>query len=99
MNDFKPACHTSSILTYTPIYGDYLIWSGWFSTWHGFLIDFKQPSRCVFMVAGLPLFLVNQSGIGKSIKTLDLEQIRNSKAGMFAVIRHSNEHQFPTWFV
>jgi len=99
MNDFKPACHTSTILTYQPLYGDHLIWSRWFSTWHGFLIDFKNPDDCTFVVAGLPLFLVNQDGLGKSIKRISLNQIRNSKGGKFAIIRHLNEHSLPIWYV
>lgn len=99
MNDFSPACLTSSILTYKPLYGDHLIWSGWFSTWHGFLIDFKNPNDCVFIVAGLPILLANRDGTGKSIKRLNLDDIRNSKGGKFAIIRHNHENSLPTWYL
>jgi hypothetical protein len=99
MNDIKPACHTQSILTYVPLYGDYLVWSKWFSTWHGFLIDYRQPSDCTFMIAGLPALLVRTDGIGKSIQKLNLEELRNSRGGRFTIIRHSHEHSLPIWFV
>ena len=99
VNDLAPACHTSSILTYKPLYGDHLIWSGWFSTWHGFLVDFKTPDDCTFMVAGLPILLANQDGSTKSMKVISLQEIRNSKGGKFAIIRHSNEHGLPTWYL
>lgn len=99
MNDFKPACLTSSILSYKPLYGDYLIWSRWFSTWHGFLVDFNNPDDCVFVLAGLPILLVNTNGGSKSIKSIALDRIRNSKGGQFTIIRHTNDRSLPIWYV
>ena len=99
MKNFKPACHVQSILTYSPVYGDYLVWSKWFTTWHGFLVDFDQKGDCSFVIAGLPIFLVNQNLSNKSIKVLKLDKIRNSGGAKFTIIRHTNEYDLPMWFV
>jgi hypothetical protein len=98
VKDYQPACYTQSILQYQPVYGDYLIWSKWFSTWHGFLYE-QKDSTLTFMMAGLPVFLTNKSGRGQKSIMLDLNKIRNSKGGKFAVIRYERDKGLPIWYV
>lgn len=99
MVKFQAPATTSPILSYQPVFGDYLIWSKWFSTWHGFLVEFDTKGTVTFMMAGLPSLLISQSSAGKSIVKLDLTDIRNSKGGKFAIIRHSPEHNRMLWYV
>jgi len=90
---------TSPILMYQPMFGDYLVWSKWFSTWHGFLIEFDNKDVTTFIMAGLPSLLVSQISSSKSIVKLNLTNIRNSKGGKFAIIRHSPEQNRMIWYV
>lgn len=99
MIKFQSPAITSPILIYQPVFGDYLIWSKWFSTWHGFLVEFDTKDVVTFVMAGLPSLLVSQTTVGKSIVKLNLTDIRNSKAGKFAIIRHSPEQNRMVWHV
>ena len=85
MNIYSPPCSTAQILLYQPTSGDYIIWSRWFSTWHGFLVDMDKDTL-TFIMAGLPSLLVSLSNNGKSMVKLNLMDIRNSKSGKFAII-------------
>jgi len=98
MNNFAPPCSTAQILLYQPAPGDYIIWSRWFSTWHGFLVDMDKDTL-TFIMAGLPSLLVSLSNSGKSMVKLNLIDIRNSTGGKFAIIRHIREQDRMMWYV
>jgi len=98
VKNYRPACFTESILKYQPIYGDYLIYSKWFSTWHGFLFE-VQKNDLTFMIAGLPVFLADRNGKGQKTITIDLNKIRNSKGGKFAIVRFERDKELPIWYV
>lgn len=100
MSEFRSPVTSYSILMYQPIFGDYIIWSRWFSTWHGFLLEYDVKSeKLSFLMAGTPFLLVSNSSISKSIVKLDLSKIRNSKSGKYAIIRHVPEQNKVCWYV
>ncbi len=99
MTNFQAPCVTSQILLYQPIFGDYLIWSKWFSTWHGFLVDLDTKGTATFLMAGLPSLLVSDSNIGKSMVKIDIIDLRNSKGGKFTIMRYSPESNKWIWYV
>jgi hypothetical protein len=92
-------CYKKSILSYYPSIGDMIIWSGWFSTWYGFLKYTKEKETCVCVFSALPLLLVADDDSYKHIKELKLNDIKNSKNGRFTIIRNSQENDFPIWFI
>lgn len=75
-----------------------MIWSGWFSTWYGILEETKQKETCVFAFSALPLLLVSDDA-RRYIKEIQLNDIRNSKNGKFAILRNSAEYEKHIIFV
>lgn len=98
MYEIERAFDPRPIVSWSPRHGDYLIWSGWFSTWYGVLIDHPTSDECVFTVAGLPLLLVDSSR-SKAVCRLSTDEIRSSRSGRFAIIRQSYDTQVPIWYV
>jgi hypothetical protein len=98
MNDLRH-CTTYPIISYNPCIGDLIIWSGWLSVWYGFLKETKDKKSCICVFSALPILLVSQDTTYKYIKELDLDYIRNSKNGRFAIFRNSSDLEKPILFV
>lgn len=96
MNDIPLPYTVESILNYKPMYGDYLIWSRWFSAWHGYLID-MQDKELHFIMAGVPILLLSDNQSAKSIIKININDIRNSKGGKYSIVRPSNNEM--KWYV
>lgn len=99
MTDRNNYCVVQSIFSYYPSVGDLLIWSGWFSTWYGFLEESKQKETCVFVFSALPILLVSDDKSLRHIREIKLKDLRNSKNGKFAILRNSSEYEKPIWFI
>lgn len=85
---------------YVAKYGDYVIWSGWFSTWHGFVIDYdKLTDEVSIIFAGVPFLLLTmeESDHAQETKKLKLADIRNEVNGKYAI--QTTENNTSIWYI
>lgn len=93
-----PLAMYKSLHEYQPKYGDYVVWSGWFSTWHGFVIGWStEEVRVVF--AGVPYLLmtIDPDGYDRETRYLKLAEVRNSLRGKYAIQQHQDQNAI--WFI
>jgi hypothetical protein len=91
-----------SISSYIPVYGDFVVWSGWFVTWNGVVSsydDVKEQLEIVFSTLPFLLFTMEPKEQNKNKRTIDLDNIRNSSNGNFAVCQHDYAHNVTVWYI
>lgn len=86
---------------YTPKIGDYIVWSGWLSTWHGIVTGYAADTdelMCVF--AGVPylLMILDQDEYDKETTKLLLSDIRSAVNGKFAILQQDSSNA-PVWYI
>lgn len=73
---------------YTPQYGDYVVFSGWFSTWHGIVRHYDKNTDVLEIIfAGVPYLLLQMSEQEQDKETykIKLSEIRHARNGKYAV--------------
>lgn len=95
-----PLVQYCDIHTYTPKYGDYVIWSKWFTTWHGVVIASDDDNVSVIF-GGLPrlLFTMDPANFEKNTFKIPLGDLRDSVPGKWAIMRHDEQSNSNVWFV
>lgn len=92
---FKPR------LEYEPAYGDYVIWSRWFSTWHGFVVGINKETDTLSIIwAGIPFLLLtmDEAEQAKETKSHGLNRIRHASNGQYA-IQQTAKGGSQIWFI
>lgn len=100
--DPPPLAQYKSRREYEPQYGDYLVWSGWFTTWHGLIIDYdNRTNKLTAIVAGVPfiLFTMDPSNFDKESIRLDLDHVRKAPNGKYAFQRHDQSQNAIIWYI
>jgi len=100
--NLPPLANYADLRKYIPAYGDYLIWSKWFTTWHGFVVDFDAKTLEVSVIfAGLPIMLVTMTEAEqkKETRKISLGELNNATKGKYAVLRHDIQNNANVWFV
>lgn len=91
-----------SISEYLPHYGDYVVWTGWLSTWHGLVTDFDEATGDVSVIfAGMPylLFTLTPEEQVRETRKLKLSAIHAARHGTFAVNEHDHTRNASIWYV
>jgi len=87
---------------YTPCYGDYFVWSKWFSTWHGLVVNYDRTTDelCVLM-AGIPylLFTMAEADHDKETIKLKLSEVKRARNGKYAIQHHDPTQNAIVWYV
>ncbi len=86
---------------YIPQYGDYIIWSGWLSTWHGFVTNYdKKTDRIDVIFSGLPFLLLtmDEKDYERETYQIELQELRQAKNGKYA-IQQQAEDKSTVWFI
>lgn len=87
---------------YIPIYGDFIIWSKWFTTWYGVVTNFDVNSNSVDVIfEGLPILLFTMSDEEqvKGTYTLNLSEIKNAKNGKYSVLQRDAQTREHIWYI
>lgn len=87
---------------YIPQYGDYIIWSGWITTWHGLIVDYdKDTNKIHALMAGVPylLFTMAPTDFAKETVEINLDQIKRAPNGKFAIQHHDQTQNAIIWYV
>lgn len=100
--DTPPLAIYRAISDYTPAYGDFIIWSGWFVTWHGVVTNYNIESGqidAIFSTIPFLLFTMSPSEQVKNSKKINLDKVRNSSNGIFSVCQHNYAHNVAVWYI
>ena len=100
--ELPPLAFYKSVQDYSPSYGDYFIWSKWFSTWHGVVTHWDLESGTLSIVfAGLPFLLLtmDEAEQAKETKILKISDIKNAKNGKFAIQQQDRESGQSVWYI
>lgn len=87
---------------YIPQYGDYIIWSRWFSAWHGVIKDYdKDTDELHIIFAGVPYLLFVMSDQEQETETykIKLSEIRSAKNGKYAIQQHDKQANAGIWYI
>lgn len=100
--ELPPLAFYKSIQSYSPSYGDYFVWSRWFTTWHGVVTHWDIEAGTLSIVfAGMPFLLLTMSEQEqqKETRTLKIMDIKNAKNGKFAIQQQDPETKQPVWYI
>lgn len=95
-----PLAQYCSRMDYKPRYGDLIIWSKWFSTWHGFVIGIdKETNTLQIVFAGVPFLLLtmHESEHETETKYIKLRDIQRAPNGKYAI--QTIEGQATVWYI
>ena len=95
-----PLAVYKSITDYVPTYADFVIWSGWFRTWYGVVVDYdseKQQLVVAFENTPRLLFTMHEDEIRDNLVMLSLPDIRKRKRGRWYVQKSSNGQN--VWYI
>lgn len=97
-----PLAQYKSRNEYRPQYGDYFVWSKWFTTWHGLVVDYdKDTDEVAIVMAGVPylLFTMSQAELVKETIKIKLIDIKRAPNGKYAVQHHDQSQNAIIWYI
>lgn len=100
--DTPPLAIYKTIAEYSPAYGDFVVWSGWFVTWNGVVSNYDEETGSIDIIfSTLPflLFTMDPAEQAKNTKKLTLAKIRTSANGVFSVCQHNYTHNVTVWYI
>ena len=100
--DLPPLAQYKPRSEYNPQYGDYIVWSGWFTTWHGLVTNYDKNSGELYVVfAGVPflLFMMNEQELVKETKKLKIADIKGATNGKYAIQQHDQSKNAVVWYI
>ena len=100
--ELPPLAHYKPVGDYVPCFGDFAIWSGWFTTWHGVVSSFDQSSSVLTIIfGGTPklLFTLTPEEQKVETSTVTLTQVRYGWRGSWAFLKHDRERNTNIWYV
>ena len=100
--NLPPLAFYKAIRSYMPTYGDYFVWSKWFSAWHGVVVNWDMEEGTIDVVfAGLPFLLLTMSEEeqAKETRTIKISELKNAKNGKYAVQQQDKESGQPVWYI
>jgi len=87
---------------YSPAYGDFVVWSGWFITWHGVVSNYDLKTEELYIIfAGVPflLFTMDEEEQKRETKKIKLSKIKNASQGNWAIQQHDHARNAVIWYI
>ena len=100
--DLPPLAQYRPRSQYVPQYGDYVVWSKWFTCWHGVVKFFDDRSDELHIIfAGVPflLFTMTEAEQEKDTTKIKLSELRGAKNGKFAILQHDHQANANIWYI
>lgn len=100
--DLPPLANYRNLQDYVPAYGDFVVWSGWFTTWFGVVANYEQNTGDVHIIyAGLPflLFTSTDEEQRRDTRRIQLSALRMSNKGKYAILQHDFTKNASVWYI
>ncbi len=97
-----PLAQYRNLADYHPVYGDFIVWSGWFTTWHGVVINYDEETNEIHVIfSGVPylLFTLTDEEQKKETRKINLSQLKSASHGTYAVQQHDLVRNANVWFI
>jgi hypothetical protein len=97
-----PLIQYRDLANYVPAYGDFLVWSGWLSTWCGVVTNYNKETKdlsIIFNSVPFVLFTLSPSEQEKETKVIKLEAIKNAPKGKYAVQQRDYSSSAAIWYI
>ena len=97
-----PLIQYRDIASYVPAYGDFLIWTGWLTTWCGVITNFNKENNelsVIFNSVPFVLFTLSPSEQEKETKKIPLGEIKNAPKGKYAVQQRDYSTAATIWYI
>jgi hypothetical protein len=98
--DLPPLAQYKPRSEYVPQYGDYIVWSRWFSCWHGVVTHFDKETREVHVIfAGVPFLLFTMSEVEQEKETIKLQlaELHGANNGKYSILQHTAQSN--VWYI
>lgn len=88
-----------SIRDWKPKYGDYIVWSKWFRTWYGLVVDINNGTLSIIF-EGLPvlLFTMDEDSQDENTRKIKLSDIKNARPGQWTALQRDTNGT-NVWYV
>lgn len=100
--ELPPLAQYFKLSTYSPSYGDTIIWCGWISTWIGVVSNYDVKTDDVYIIFScVPavLFTLEVNEQQQNTRVIKLSKIKSSFTGTFAVQKHNYEKNTNVWYL
>lgn len=100
--DSPALAHYRPLSDYTPAYGDYIVWSGWWTTWHGIVSNYDVKTGDLSVIfSGIPFLLLTMSDQQQRVDTrvINIKKITNASQGKWAVQQHDRIRNAVIWYI
>ena len=91
-----------ALANYTPAYGDFVVWSGLVTSWHGVVSNYNQQTNEVYIIfASIPfmLFTMDNEEQERETRKINLSKIKNATKGTWAIQQHDSIRNTVVWYV
>ena len=102
LQDLPPLAIYKRVVEYVPQYGDFIVWTGWFSTWVGVVTHFdKNTNELHVIFSTIPYLLFTMSDVEqkKETRKIDINKIKSSQSGTYAVLQRDYQHNVNVWYI
>lgn len=85
-----------------PAYADYVVWTGYFTTWHGIVSFYDRESDELHVIfSGVPflLFTMSDAEMEKETRKIKMNKIRTASKGTWAILQHDYTKNASVWHV
>lgn len=99
--DLPPLAYYRSKDQYVPEYGDIIIWTKLFTTWHGVVSDYDGDDKLTVIFAGVPylLFTMQPEDTDNEKRQLSLAEIKKARNGKYAIQQFDKKASQNVWYV
>lgn len=100
--DQPPLAQYKNRKDYVPQYGDFIVWTGFITTWHGVVSSFNKDTNelnIIFSCVPFLLFTMPEEDQIKETKSIKLGDIKNAPNGKFAIQQYSKQHNTTIWYI
>lgn len=87
---------------YVPAHGDFVIWTGWWTTWHGIVSNYNlDTGELDIIFSNIPYLLFNMDDAQQKRETIQisLAKIKNSLNGTWAIQQHDAKSGATIWYI
>jgi hypothetical protein len=99
--DLPALAQYRSLTDYAPSYGDFVIWTGWFTTWHGVVSNYdidRDELWVIFANVPFVLFTLEEAEQEQETRKMKLSLVRGAH-GTFAVMQHDYTRNTNIWYL
>ena len=100
--ELPPLAQYKPISSYVPQYSDFIVWTGWLTTWHGIVTNYDKDTNELYVIfSNIPylLFTMPDSEQVKETLKIKLDKILSSNPGTYAILQHSHNHNVNIWYI